>query len=156
MSQLDEWQLILATSLYDTKGPYEAYSKVVAALQHENIYQDVPVRRLFVKSPNDPLVKALEHERAANIEGTIFLNYYNGHSKKNLYSAVFAPFAGPGGAVPARHFSDKEELYDFLENDLRLSRSRAEEALAELHHRYHTWISYVQLTKRNAKKLGLA
>jgi len=156
VSPLDEWQLIVATPLYDTKGPHEAYSKIVGALQHENIYQDVPIRRMFVKSPSDPQVKLLEREMSTGIEGTIFLDFHNGPNRKNIYSVVFAPFIGPGGAVPAKRFSDRQVLLDFLESDLHLSRSRAEEALTELHHRNHTWISSILLTKRNAKKLGLA
>lgn len=153
--QLDEWQLIIATPLYDSKGPHEAFSRVVAALQREHIYQEVPVRRLFVKSSHDPLVKALEEEAKAKTEWVIFIDLHQlGDSRR--YSVVFSPFVGPGGAVPSRGFSGDDDLRDFLEGELHLSRSRVDETIWELDHKRHTWIPNVQLSKREAKKLGLA
>jgi hypothetical protein len=156
VAQLDEWQLVIATPWYDSKGPREAFSKVVSALQHEGIYQDVPIRRVFVKSPEDPLVKALEQEIKVKTEGVIFIDDHGGAGHRKMYSVVFAPFAGPGGAVPARRISGAEELRDFLESHLHISRSQVEETLLELERRRNTRIANVQLTKREAKNLGLA
>jgi hypothetical protein len=150
---LSEWQLVIATPLYDSKGPHEANSRVVKALQDAGFYKDVPIRRLFIKSPEDPLVKALEQETKVKREGAIHLLR---DKKRNSFAVFFAPFVGPGGAVPARHFSGEEKLREFLENDLYLSRSSVDEALSELERRGETSIVNVQLTRREVKKLGLA
>jgi hypothetical protein len=153
VSGLSEWQLVIATPLYDSKGPHEANSRVVKALQDAGFYEDVPIRRLFVKSPEDPFVKALEQETKLKREGTIHIL---GDKKRGSFAVIFAPFVGPGGAVPARHFSGKEKLRDFLENGLYLSRSSVDEVLSELERKGDASIFNVQLTRREVKKLGLA
>lgn len=153
VSELGEWQLVIATPLYDSKGPHEANSRVVKALQDAGSYEDVPIRRLFVKSPEDPFVKALEQETKLKREGAIHIL---GDKKRGSFAVFFAPFVGPGGAVPARHFSGEEKLRDFLENDLYLSRSSVDEALSELERKGDASIFNVQLTRREVKRLGLA
>lgn len=97
--QLDEWQIFVATSLYDSKGPSEANSRVIKALQALGIYKDVPIRRVFVKSPNDPLIKSLEAEVKVLSEGAIHIVALNGNHE-GPYSVIFAPFTGPGGRCP--------------------------------------------------------
>jgi hypothetical protein len=67
--QLEEWQLILATPWYDSKGPRTTYQALVGALEKAGIYEQVPMRRVFVRSPNDPLVKALVQEAKDQKEG---------------------------------------------------------------------------------------
>src|SRR5437868_5570376 len=60
--QLQEWQFMVATPLIDTKGPLAAYGEVNKALQREKVFEDVPSRRIFLKSPNDRTLKSLEKE----------------------------------------------------------------------------------------------
>jgi hypothetical protein len=152
--QLDEWQLVIATPWHDTRGPREAYLKIISVLQNEGIYEAVPIRRVFVRSPEDPVVKDLEREIRQTREGVVFIDDYS-HGGKG-YSLVFAPFAGRGGAVPAVRHRDKEELRTFLEDRLHVSRSRVEEALLDLDRKGRTYIANVELTSRQARKLGLA
>jgi hypothetical protein len=151
--ELSEWQLVIATPLYDRKGPHEANSRVVKALQDAGFYEDVPIRRLFVRSSEDPLVKAIEQETKLKREGTLHIR---GDKKRNSFAVFFAPFVGPGGAVPARHFSGDGKLREFLEGDLYLSRSSVDEALSELERKGDASLFNVQLTRKEAKKLGLA
>jgi hypothetical protein len=151
--QLDEWQLVIATPWYDTRGPLEAFSKVVSALQNDGIYSAIPIRRVFVKSPEDPLVKALQETKT---EGAIHIADYGRRGNGSLYSLVFSPFSGPGGAVPSVRISGPEQLRKFLEDRLHVGRSQVDEALRELKLKGNTFIPHVQLTKRQAKTLGLA
>lgn len=155
ITQLDEWQIFVGTPLFDTKGPSEAISRVIKALQGLGIYEDVPIRRVFVKSPSDPLIKSLEAEVKVQTEGEIgiFVSHSN-HGEH--YSVIFAPFVGPGGAVPARRFNTQEQLRQFLEDAIGISRSSVDDALAELKQRGNAFIIHVQLTRREAKRLGLA
>jgi hypothetical protein len=158
VSDIDEWQLIIATPLHDDKGPLEAYSRVIKALQSAAIYEDVPIRRVSVLSPNDSLVKTLEHDIKVRTEGAIHIIGHDQDRPKpdKVYSVIFAPFTGPGGAVPARHITGIGELGKFLKERLHIRETSVEEALAELARKGSTSIFNVQLTNREAKKLGLA
>src|SRR6266571_2147285 len=63
--QLEEWQFMIATPFVDTKGPLSAYGEVNKALQKEGIFEDTPLRRIFLKSPSDPVLKSLEKQSRA-------------------------------------------------------------------------------------------
>ena len=151
---LDEWQLVIATRLYDDKGPQEAYSRVIKALQAVGIYEEIPIRRVSLKSPSDPSVRALEAELKIKTEGAIHI--FGLGAQTDRYSVIFAPFTGPGGAVPSRRFDGVNPLRTFLEDEVGISRSSVDEAVDELEHKGSASIFYVQLTRREAKKLGLA
>ncbi len=58
--------------------------------------------------------------------------------------------------MPAKRLSGLEELREFLDKRLHIRRSSIDEALAELARKGNTSIFHVQLTTREAKKLGLA
>jgi hypothetical protein len=154
--ELDEWQLIIATPWYDKRGPHEANAKIISVLQDAGIYADVPIRRLFVRSPQDPLVKALEREVKTQTEGTIHIVASTRQNHSVQYSLVFAPFTGLGGAMPAKHISGPEQLREFLEEYLHIGKSDVDEALTELNRKPSTSIFHVRLTKREARNLGLA
>ncbi len=153
--QLDEWQLIVATPWYDSKGLYEANSRVLKALQDAGIYSIVPIRRLSVRSPNDPLVKSLGQEIKVQNEGVIHILRHNGSSPIGQFAVIFSPFAGPGGAVPAKRLSGTDELRDFLDRRLHIFPSLIDEALADLARKGNASIPNVRLTIRDAKRLGL-
>jgi len=155
--QLDEWQLIIATPWYDSKGPREAYTRFFSALQEAGIYSEVPLLRISLKSPQDPVVKELEGELRSEIEGVIHIvEHSRAGQNRQSYSVVFAPFSGPGGAMPSRIVSGLEELRELLEQRLHIGKSSVDEALVELQHKHNASILHVVLTKRQAKALGLA
>lgn len=153
--QLDEWQLIIATPWYDSKGPRETYSRIFKALQDVGIFEDIPTRRLFLKSPADPLVKALERDVKRQTEGSIHILGDKKPVHERGYTVIFAPYTGSGGAVPARHFVGSDKLRSFLEDDLYISRSSIDEALSELGRKGSASILNVQLTRKELKKLAL-
>jgi hypothetical protein len=153
--QLDEWQLVVATRLYDDKGPQEAYSRVIKALQAVGIYEEIPIRRVFLKSPSDPSVKALEAEVKMKTEGEIYVFVTALRAHADQYSVIFAPFSGPGGAIPSRRFDGLNHLKTFLEDEVGISPSSVDEAIDELKRKGSASIFHVQLTRREAKKLGL-
>jgi len=153
--QLDEWQIFVGTPLYDTKGPATAVSRVIKALQDLGVYKEFPIRRVFVKSPEDPVITALAAEVKAQSEGAIDV-FAIKSSHAEHYSVIFAPFAGPGGAVPSRSFTHADQLRTFLEDEIGIPRSAVDDALFEIRHRGSASIPHVQLTRREAKHLGLA
>ena len=156
VSSLEEWQLVIATPLYDSKGPREAYSRVIKALQDVGIYQYVPIRRVSVKSPSDPSVRALAAEVKAKTEGAIHILKFGTPTHPEQYSVIFAPFSGPGGAVPSRRFQGRAQLRTFLEDEIGIAPSSVDEAFADLQRRGSASILQVQLTPKEAKRYGLA
>jgi len=151
---LGESEFIVATPLYDDKGPLAANRRILGALQDAGIYKQVPLLRLSVRSPWDPLVKALSKDLAARSEG--FVHIVRRDKTTPLYSVIFAPFVGRGGAVPAKHVEGKENLRRFLIDRIHISGSAVDDALADLQHRSSTSIFPVQLAVAEARKLGLA
>jgi hypothetical protein len=126
--ELEEPQLIIATPWYDSRGPRAAYSVLVEALQKEKVYDLVPIRRVYLKSPADPLVKLLQREVTEAPEGFLHVLRHT----EGSYSIVFAPLNGPGSPVPAKHFSGRDDAQQFLLTRLRLSDHEVEKAFREV------------------------
>ena len=150
--QLEEWQLIIATPWYDSKGPRTTYRAVVDALEKAGIYKRVPIRRVVLKSPNDPLVKALKEQIDIQLQGSVHIVrlIWNGNIQ---YSLVFAPVSRDG--VPVKPFSSLDGLKSFLEDDLHISPSSIESALRDMTHTGAGSIDSVILTRTKAKSLEL-
>ena len=113
------------------------------------------MRRVLLVSPEDSIVKALEHEVKDRKEGFIHVLRHSGNDRQE-YSVIFAPVARPGGFVPAKHFSRIEEVRAFLLDRLRVPPSSVEDAMVELAQKGTTSIFPVLVTTRQVKKLGLA
>ena len=154
--QLDEWQLVIATPWIDTKGPITAWSAFVDALKSAGIEEDVPTRRVLLKSPHDPLVKSLENEVRERAQGFLHLGRHLTPEGQPEYSAIFAPVAGRGGSVPSRRFSKREDLEKFLTARLQLRRSAVSDALFEVEKLGYASIFPVQLALRELRRSGLA
>jgi hypothetical protein len=150
--QLEEWQLIIATPWHDSKGPRTTYRAVVGALEKAGIYQRVPMRRVFLKSPDDPLVKALKEQIDTQLQGPVHIVrlIWNGNTQ---YSLVFAPVTRNG--VPVKPFSSLAALKSFLEDDLHINAGSIQSALDEMTHTGAGSIDPVFLTKTQAKGLEL-
>jgi hypothetical protein len=151
--ELDEWRLVIATPWYDLKGPLATIRAAFDAFQKAGIYEDVPTRRVFFKSPNDSVVKTLERESS---EGTIHVLRERGSGDAAEYSVVFAPFLGQGGFIPEKRFPGTQELRTFLVGTLRIRQRLVEEALEELEHTRSAAIYPISLTERELKRAGLA
>jgi hypothetical protein len=151
--QLEEWQLVIATPWVDQKGLGTSYRALIGALQKANIYSEVPMRRLFLKSPKDPSVKEIEREIKGRKEGFLHIIKHSRHNEKD-YSLLFAPTVTQDGAAPIKSFSDLESLKAFLSGELKLGMSRVEDALQEAGRTGASSIYPVMLTTRQIKKLG--
>jgi hypothetical protein len=173
--QLQEWQFMVATPLVDTKGPLAAYGEVNRALQKEGVFEDVPLRRIFLKSPNDRILKSLEKESRAipqetfrvvneQIAGNFVEDAYvysgsldisesenHGGMAPSTYWVTYAPYAGPGDATwPIRGLDSLREL---LVSKLRISRAIVESALKDVSTNKRASIPNLQLRARDLKRL---
>lgn len=156
VSQLEEWQLVIATPWVDEKGPRTTYQAVIDALTKAGVYDEAPMRRIFLMSPDDPAVQELEKEARTRNEGFIHILRHNGARSTEEYSVLFAPITGVGGPVPAKQFIGHDVLRNFLTGRLHLRRTAIEDALRELSDSGHASIYPVHLTTREIKKFGLA
>jgi hypothetical protein len=174
--QLQEWQFMVATPLVDTKGPLAAYGEVNRALQREGVFEDMPLRRIFLKSPNDRVLKALEKEsRAIPQEAFRVVNeqiagnfvedayVYSGSiditeseniprgSAPSAYWVTYAPYSGPGDSTVL--VQGLENLRELLLSKLHVSRAMVESVLKELSLKKRASIPNLQLRARDLRRL---
>jgi hypothetical protein len=178
--QLQEWQFMIATPLVDTKGPLAAYTEVNRVLQKAGVFEDAPHRRIFLRSPNDRVLKSLEKEsrgvpqeafRVVNeqIAGSFVEDAYVYSGSLDVlrsqavrrggdyqYLVIYMPYSGPGGAVPTVRLDGAEELRDFLERKVSIRREVVDRVLQEIAKDGDSTIPNVQLKHSELKRLGLA
>ena len=53
----DEWRLVFASPLVDAKGPRAAYTTFYRAIRHLNLPHEIPLWKIAVVSPKEPLIK---------------------------------------------------------------------------------------------------
>lgn len=152
--QLQEWQLIIASPWVDTKGLHTANRALVDALRRAGVYEDVPMRRVFLRSPNDPIVKALQREAAEQNQGFLYV-MKQPNRNKTLYSLMFAPTSSPGGAAPVKPFETLGELREFMTDNLSLKPNAVDELIGEMERTEVGSLYPVTLTTRQIKRFGL-
>ena len=177
--QLQEWQFIIATPLVDTKGPIAAYGEVQRALEKHGVYKDIPLRRIFLKSPKDRVLTLLEkqsraapHEDFREVNAPIAGDFvedaylYVGSihivqvqrakpDTAEVYSVIYTPYKGPGGAAPSVRIVGAASLRDFLEIKLHIARDIVDSALRNLDEYGTAFVPEVHLTVHELKRLGL-
>jgi hypothetical protein len=69
------------------------------------------------------------HDRmtAMSMEGSVHILKHDGSPP--TYDVTFAPYAGPGGALPVRRFTGDGELEDFLRRGIRAQDDAVEKAM---------------------------
>jgi hypothetical protein len=151
--QLEEWQLIIATPWHDSKGPRTAYREVIDVFEKAGIYQQVPMRRVFLKSPEDSLVKLLQQEAGSQWDGFVHILRHHANGKGQEYSLVFSPVTRDGFARVQR-FSKLDDLQSFMSEELQLNPNILQSALDDMKRTGAGSIYPVTLTTRQIKKLG--
>lgn len=149
-------QLVIVTSLYDTKGPLKTYSRIRDAFSSAGVSMRVPIMRLYAKSPEDPDAQELIRNLKSNSEGTIHIVKKLPGRRGPRYSLIFAPYVGTGGAIPSVGLTDDEELRSFLEKRLGIDSYEINRAQSLLSEKGSASIFDVELNLRQAKKLNLA
>jgi len=178
--ELSEWQFFIATPLVDRKGPRGAYGQVLTIMTKEDILPEFPLRRVFLIGPDHPIaeriranLKAGENQahQVVNVPVAdgfardayvylggsvgILLDRDKGDFETNIYSVMFYPYSGPGGAVPAKKIEGLEELRYFLQTKLRVEEQIVDAVLEELRKVRRVTIPSRQLMPGELKRLGL-
>jgi hypothetical protein len=153
--QLEEWHLIIATPWHVSKGPRTSYRAAIDAFEKAGIYQRVPIRRIYLMSPSDPLVKQLQKMARMEWDGFLHVLRHPGNGRAREYSIVFTPITREG-AAPVQRFSSLDDLKSYLTDDLHFSPSSFQSALDEMKRTGAGSIYPVSLSTRQVKKLKLA
>jgi hypothetical protein len=177
--QLQEWQLIIGTPLVDSKGPLAAYGEVNRALRKEGLFDDVPLRRIFLRSPNDRALKSLQKQSesvpqeafrvvnepiAGNFVEDAYL--YGGSifivragslrpNRREYYSVMYTPRSGQRTPAPPLRLEKIEDVRRFLEQKLHLDTHATDLQLEKLRANQSVLIP-VALTTAQLRVLGLS
>jgi len=166
---------MVATPLVDTRGPLAAYGEVNKALQEEGVFDDVPHRRIFLKSPNDRTLKVLEKESRAipqetfrvvneQIAGTFVEDAYvysgsldiaefenSPRGASSTYYVAYVPYSGLGDT--AVRVNSLGNLRKLLLSDLHINQGVVDSTLKELSERKRVLIPSLRLRARDLKRL---
>jgi len=169
--QISEWQLFIATPLVDSHGPKSAYERVLRALHDAGMDPQLPWRRIFLRSPKDPVLRLLEKQTespSGSIEIVESANIPRG--SPSAYYVTYAPYPSEtfrilNEAVGDRfvedayvygktwHVTGLNHLREFLSKFLHLNRNIVESAIEELSVSKKASFPRVQLQPRDLRRL---
>jgi hypothetical protein len=167
--QISEWQLFIAIPLVDSKGPKSAYEQVLRILRDAGMDRDLPWRRIFLRSPKDPVLKSLENRTSDSGPIEIMESENIPRGTPSSYYVTYAP--DPGGTFRILNLSvgDRfvEDAYMYgatwlvtgldslkaLLSKLHVDQEIQELAIQELAARKRAIIPNVQLRVRDFKRL---
>jgi hypothetical protein len=167
--QISEWQLFIATPLVDSKGPKSAYEQVLRTLHDAGMDPDLPWRRIFLRSPKDPVLKSLEDRTSYSGPIEIMESENIPRGTPSAYYVTYAPHPGEtfralNAAVGDRFIEDAyvygttwvvtglSHLRELLSR-LHVDRNVQEAAIEELSAKKRSTIPNVQLHVRDFKRL---
>jgi hypothetical protein len=91
--QSSEWQLFIATPLVDSKGPKAAYEEVLDTLHDAKMDPYLPWRKLFLRSPKDPVLKNLEKQRGLRGSIDVMESENIPRGAASAYYVTYVPYA---------------------------------------------------------------
>lgn len=171
VSDIDEWLFFVATPLVDSKGPTEAYDEVLRVIDVAGLDSQLPWRRLFLRSPKDPILRSLEKDTEIP-EGSIHIMESENIPKgsPSAYYVTYTPKVAEtlrivNASIGDRFIEDAyvygktwavtglEHLKEMLSKLLHSNRKLIESVLTELTHKKQARIPNVRLSARDLKRL---
>jgi hypothetical protein len=167
--QLSEWQLFIATPLVDSKGPKSAYEEVLRRLHDAGMDSELPWRRIFLRSPKDPVLRSLENRTSNSGPVEIEESQNIPRGAPSSYYVTYAP--EPGGTfrilnVPVGdRFVEDAYMYGAtwlvtglddlraLLSKLRVNQGVRESAIRDVSARGRALIPNVKLSVRDFRRL---
>lgn len=167
--QISELQLFIATPLVDSKGPKSAYEQVLRVLHDAGMDRELPWRRIFLRSPKDPVLKSLEKQTSDSGPIEIIESENIPRGTPSAYYVTYAP--DPSGTFRILNLpvGDRfiEDAYMYgttwlvtgldhlrgLLSKLRVSQDVQESAIKDLSARGRALIPNVKLRVRDFKRL---
>ncbi len=171
VSQISEWQFFIATPLVDSKGPKAAYEQVLRALHDAGMDPQLPWRRIFLRSPKDPVLRSLEKQTEIP-DGSISITEFGTipRGTPSAYYVTYAPYPGETFRILNEPVGDRfvEDAYVYgkmwIASDLdglrgllsklfRLNHDIVESTIEELSRTKTASIPNVQLRPRDLRRL---
>jgi hypothetical protein len=179
--QIEEWRLFIASGLVDKSGPIAAYDALLRALRQGGMLDKVPYRRISLLSPADPMFAKLRFafglrkkqasglpkkqgfegvglrtpEEAYVYEGSIHILRVDRPNRVASYLVMFAPYRGPGGAMPTRELAGEQELQQFLVKEVAVLETIGQNVIGELKLRGSATIDRIRAKEKELKRWGL-
>jgi hypothetical protein len=169
--QIDEWQFLIATPLVDSRGPKAAYERVLRTLHDAGMDPQLPWRRIFLRSPKDPVLRSLAKQTEIP-DGSIIITEFETipRGAPSAYYVTYDPSPGEtfralNEPVGDRFVEDAyvygktwiaaglDELRTLLSKFLHLSHDIVESAIQEVSARKSASIPRVRLQPRDLKRL---
>jgi len=167
--QISEWQLFIATPLVDSKGPKLAYEQVLRILKQAGMEQELPWRRIFLRSPKDQVLKSLEKSKSDGGSIEIMESENIPRGTPSAYYVTYAPEPGGTFRILNMPIADRyiEEAYVYgatwlvtgvenlrkLLSKLNVDSENQEAAVEELSLRRRALIPDVRVRLRDFKRL---
>jgi len=149
--QAEEWRLVLSSPWIDQKGIHPSYMALSSALHRSPLLQQLPFLRISLLSPNEYSVTADSYK----YNGSLHIVRSSGRSGKPLYHVTFAPYKGPGGAVPALELRGDANLSQFLTDQIGIDPEDVRSALRTLQVRGSYSFPEIQLGTKDLRRFGL-
>jgi hypothetical protein len=169
--QIDEWQFLIATPLVDSRGPKAAYERVLRTLHDAGMDSQLPWRRIFLRSPKDPVLRSLEKQTEIP-DGSIIITEFETIPRggPRTYYVTYDPYPGEtfralNEPVGDRFVEDAyvygktwiaaglDDLRTLLSKLLHLSHDIVESAIQEVSAKKSASIPRVRLQPRDLKRL---
>jgi hypothetical protein len=167
--QISEWQLFIATPLVDSDGHRSAYERVLRTLHDAGMDPELPWRRIFLRSPKDPVLKSLENRTSYSGPIDIMESENPPKGTPSAYYVTYAPYPGGTFRILNESVGDRfvEDAYVYgatwhvtglhhlreLLSKLRVNRELMEAAIKELSTGKRALIPNVQLRVRDFRQL---
>jgi hypothetical protein len=169
--QISEWQFFIATPLVDSKGPKAAYEQVLRTLHDAGMDPQLPWRRIFLRSPKDPVLRFLEKQTEIP-DGSISITEFGTipRGTPSAYYVTYAPYPGETSRILNQPVGDRfiEDAYVYgkmwiatgldglrglLLKLFRLNHDIVESTIEEVSERKTASIPNVRLHPRDLKRL---
>jgi hypothetical protein len=168
--QSGEWQLFIATPLVDSKGPRAAYEEVLDTLHDAKMDPYLPWRKLFLRSPKDPVLKSLDKQKGLHGSIDIVESENIPRGTPSAYYVTYVPYSDEtlrtfNEAVGDRFVEEAyvygktwvvtglDRLRELLSKFLHVKQDVMESVVEELSTRKSASIRDVQLQPRDLKRL---
>lgn len=169
--QIDEWQFFIATPLVDLQGSKAAYEQVLRSLHEAGMDPQLPWRRIFLRSPKDPVLKFLERQSAIP-NGSVTVSEFGSIPKgtPNAYYVTYAPYPSETFRILNEPVGDRfvEDTYvygkmwhatgvdglrELLSKFFHLDRNTVESVISEVSEKRTASIPNVRLQPRDLTRL---
>lgn len=153
--QVEEWRLVLSSPNVKKLGVHGSYLKMSNALHRSPLLDEIPLRRISLFAPDDDVIERLKALEKYRYEGAIEIIKSDRKNGSAAFLIFFAPYKGPGGAVPTVSLNGRSKLEEFLRDHIGIGDWQMETALRILDVRGSYSFENLQLSTGKLRELGL-